>query len=119
VLFARLLAGEQPLLLLDEPTTALDIGHALELLELCRELARAGHGLLLSLHELELARRYADRALLLTGDDRGGHLLGACEDVLAPERIAEVFRVHAELSAGQLRFRPRTSASPCDPLPSD
>lgn len=104
VLLARLLATAAPLLILDEPTTALDVGHALALLELCRELAQSGHGILLSLHELELARRYGDRALLLCGDDRGTHMLGPCAEVLEPERLAEVFAVHVELTAGQLRF---------------
>ena len=103
-LLARLLATEAPLLLLDEPTTALDIGHALELLALARELADAGHGVLLSLHELELARRHGDRALLLLADGEGGHVLGAAEEVLSPERLSEVFGVRAKLVEGQLRF---------------
>lgn len=106
VLLARLLATKAPILLLDEPTTALDIGHALSLLELCRELAAAGHTLLLSLHELELARRYGDRALLLRGDREGGQIFGPAEQTLAPDTLAEVFRVGAELVDGRLRFSP-------------
>lgn len=106
VLLARLLATQAPLLILDEPTTALDIGHALALLELCRELADSGHGVLLSLHELELARRYGDRALLLSGE-RGAWQAGECREVLAPERLASVFGVEVELAGDQLRFAPR------------
>jgi ABC-type cobalamin/Fe3+-siderophores transport system ATPase subunit len=106
VLLARLLATGAPLLLLDEPSTALDIGHALALLELVRELAAAGHGILLSLHELDLARRYADQALLLRGDGEGGHVLGPAAQVLEPTLLAEVFEVGTELLAGQLRFSP-------------
>jgi ABC-type cobalamin/Fe3+-siderophores transport system ATPase subunit len=104
VLLARLLATGAPLLLLDEPTTALDVGHALALLELTRELAAAGHGVLMSLHELELARRYGDRALLLRGDGVGGHVLGPVAEVFAPALLAEVFEVEATLVGGQLRF---------------
>jgi iron complex transport system ATP-binding protein len=107
VLLARLLATEAPLLLLDEPSTALDVGHALALLELARELAACGHGVLMSLHELELARRYGDRALLLRGDDEGGHVLGPAAEVLAPALLSEVFAVGTELVEGQLRFAPR------------
>jgi ABC-type cobalamin/Fe3+-siderophores transport system ATPase subunit len=104
VLLARLLATQAPLLLLDEPTTALDVGHALALLELTRTLAGAGHGVIMSLHELELARRYGDRALLLRGDDAGGYVLGSVEQVLAPGLISEVFGVGVALVDGQLRF---------------
>lgn len=104
VLLARLLATKAPLLLLDEPTTALDIGHALALLELVQELSAAGHGVLLSLHELELARRYGDRALLLRGDAAGGHAIGSAKEILRPGLLAEVFEVDAQLVGDQLRF---------------
>ncbi|KIG14218.1 Heme ABC transporter, ATPase component HmuV [Enhygromyxa salina] len=104
VLLARLLATQAPMLLLDEPTTALDVGHALGLLELARALAASGHGVIMSLHELELARRYGDRALLLRGDDVGGYVLGAAEDVLTPRLISEVFEVGTTIVDGQLRF---------------
>ncbi len=104
VLLARLLATKAPLLLLDEPTTALDVGHALALLELVQELSASGHGVLMSLHELELARRYGDRALLLRGDGQGGHAIGAAAEILRPGLLSEVFEVDAQLVAGQLRF---------------
>jgi iron complex transport system ATP-binding protein len=109
VLLARLLATQAPMLLLDEPTTALDVGHALGLLQLTRALAAAGHGVIMSLHELELARRYGDHALLLRGDDAGGHVLGSVEEVLAPGLISEVFDVGTKLVDGQLRFHSATS----------
>lgn len=112
VLVARMLAGGAPILILDEPTTALDIGHALALLELARELADAGHTLLLSLHELELARRYADQVLMLYGDDEGGWLLGPTSEVLAPERLAAVFHVDAALRDDRLYFAPFTRHTP-------
>jgi iron complex transport system ATP-binding protein len=111
VLLARLLASKAPLLLLDEPTTALDIGHALALLELVQELAAAGHGVLMSLHELELARRYGDKALLLRGDGQGGHAIGPAQEILRPGSLSTVFGVEAQLVGDQLRFSSSRAAS--------
>jgi iron complex transport system ATP-binding protein len=65
VRLARALAQEPALLLLDEPTAALDIRHEMELLELTRHLVAAGLGALVITHHLNLAARYADEVLLL------------------------------------------------------
>jgi iron complex transport system ATP-binding protein len=66
VVLARSLAQEAPLLLLDEPTTALDLGRQQQVLELVDELRR-DHGLTVfsTMHDLSLAGQYADRLLLL------------------------------------------------------
>lgn len=63
---ARALAQEAPVLLLDEPTASLDIGHALDVLEVLDEL-RAAEGLTVvtAVHDLTLAGRFADRLVLL------------------------------------------------------
>ncbi len=62
---ARALAQTPKVLFLDEPTTALDVRHEMEVLELVRGLADEGLGALLVTHHLNLAARYADRMLLL------------------------------------------------------
>jgi len=67
VLVARALAQEAPLLVLDEPTTGLDVGHACELVALLAALAREGRGIVVSLHDLFLAGRGPSRAVLLAG----------------------------------------------------
>jgi len=65
VLVARALAQEAPVLVLDEPTTGLDVGHACELVALLARLAAAGRAVLASLHDLVLAGRGPHRAVLL------------------------------------------------------
>lgn len=107
VMLARLLATGAAILLLDEPTTALDVGHALRLLALCRELAAEGTAVVLALHELELARRYADHAVCLgTGPD-GAHRCGPAQQVLTAEILGAVFEVDAREHPDGLTFHPR------------
>jgi len=88
---ARALAQQAPVLLIDEPTTSLDVGRQQQVLEIVDEL-RASEGLtvLSAMHDLTLAGQYADRLLLL---DRGRLVAsGAAEDVLTRALIAEHYR---------------------------
>ena len=75
VLLARALCQEPRLLLLDEPTSYLDIRHKLDFLQLLRELVRERQlAVVMSMHELELAQRFADRLLCIRDGrvDRAG-----------------------------------------------
>lgn len=76
-------------LLLDEPTSMLDPLHQHALLQAVRRMAAKGVGVVIVLHDLNLAARYCDRLLLL----RDGRLLtqGAVADVLTPQWMREVF----------------------------
>ncbi|MET9143606.1 heme ABC transporter ATP-binding protein [Streptomyces sp. SAT1] len=65
VAFARVLAQHAPLLLLDEPTAALDLRHQELVLRLCRERAAAGDAVVVVLHDLGLAAAYAHRVAVL------------------------------------------------------
>ena len=90
VLLARALAQDAPVLLLDEPTTALDVGHQQDVLELIDEL-RVERNLVVitSLHDLTLAAQYADRVVLL---DRGTTVAdGPPAEVLTERLLTMVF----------------------------
>ena len=91
VLLARALAQSTPILLLDEPTTHLDLQHQLGLLELVQKLSRECQlTVVIALHDLNLAARYADRlALLVEGQIKA---LGTAKEVLRAEVIAAAYR---------------------------
>lgn len=86
---ARVVAQRAPLMMLDEPTAALDILHQEHVMRTCRRLTEAGAGIIVVLHDLDLAAAYADRILLfsegrLTAD-------GPPEEVMVPDRLSEVY----------------------------
>lgn len=89
VRIARALAQEPRLLVLDEPTASLDLGHEMELFELIAALVRDGLSALVVTHHLNLAARYAGRMVLL----EGGRVVaaGAPVDVLRPGLLSSVF----------------------------
>lgn len=88
-------------LLLDEPTAPLDIAHQLELMAHLRTLAGRNIGVLIIVHDLNLAAAHVDRIMLL----RDGKVLhaGTVQSVLTTETLREVFDVHAQVlaAAGQ------------------
>ena len=94
-LLARVLAGEPRWLLADEPLASLDPAHQLDVLARLRAVAAAGSGVVLVLHDLHLAARVADDAVLL----RGGRVIaaGPAADVLTAPLIAEAYGVEVEI----------------------
>ena len=96
VIIARALAQEPEILLLDEPTTHLDINHQLEILELIKTITRENClTTLLVSHNLNMAARFCDNLLLLSSGKI--HSTGSVDEVLTPEKIKDVFHVHAEV----------------------
>ena len=107
VLIARALATGARVLLLDEPTAALDLEQSLRLLELLGQLASEGYAIVVVLHALDDAIRHTDRTLLL--HEGRVDQLGVSREVLSPETIRRVYGVVTEESAG-LRFSLPTDA---------
>ncbi|MET3667273.1 ABC transporter ATP-binding protein [Caulobacter sp. 1776] len=99
-LIARALAGETDWLLADEPLTGLDPGHALDALALFRRLAHdQGKGVIITLHDLNLAARFADRVLVLSNGDLV--IDGSPEIALTPEILSRVYGVVVRRHAGE------------------
>jgi ABC-type cobalamin/Fe3+-siderophores transport system ATPase subunit len=92
VLLARALAQSTPILLLDEPTVHLDMQYQVSIMEIVRILAHEdGLAVLIALHDLNLAARYADRvALLVAGEMKA---VGTARQVLTPEIISTAFHL--------------------------
>ena len=94
VWLALVLAQEPDLLMLDEPTTYLDIAHQLEVLDLCRKLNKEGQRtLVMVLHDLNLAARYADYIVAM----KDGCIIGADspQNLIQPELLKQVFGIEA------------------------
>lgn len=90
VLLARALCQSTPILLLDEPTAHLDLQYQVSLLELIRDLAHNENlAVLIALHDLNLAARYADRVALLVGGRLNA--IGAPREVLKSETISNAY----------------------------
>jgi iron complex transport system ATP-binding protein len=91
VFFARALAQEPRVLLLDEPTAFLDLGHQVAVMRMAREAARGGLCVVAVLHDLNLAAAACDRVAVLS---RGRVVAeGAPSDVLSEARVREVWDV--------------------------
>ena len=91
VFVARALAQQPSILLMDEPTANLDILHQLKVLDLVRQLVNDGLTAVAAIHDLNMAARYCDRLVLLSG----GRVLseGAPDEVLTPATIESAFGV--------------------------
>ncbi|MGO2660437.1 ABC transporter ATP-binding protein [Mycetocola reblochoni] len=90
VWIAMALAQQTEVLLLDEPTTFLDLNHQVEVLDLLTELNRSsGTTIVIVLHELNLAARYADHLIAL--HEGGVHAAGTPHEVITEDTVRRVF----------------------------
>ncbi|GGW46452.1 ABC transporter ATP-binding protein [Streptomyces caelestis] len=98
------LAQGTDLLLLDEPTTYLDLAHAMDVLDLVDDLHESGCTVVMVLHDLNLAARYSDNLIVM----RAGSILaqGHPRDVLTAELLHEAFGLHAKVIDDPVGDRP-------------
>ncbi|MEU0314948.1 ABC transporter ATP-binding protein [Nocardioides sp. NPDC006273] len=105
VWIAMALAQETEVLLLDEPTTFLDISHQVEVLDLLTDLNRsAGTTIVMVLHDLNLAARYADNLIAL--HDGRLHSAGRPHEVLVPELVQDVFGMRSTVIQDPVSAKP-------------
>ncbi|MFC0041681.1 ATP-binding cassette domain-containing protein [Actinomadura rayongensis] len=94
---AMVLAQETPVTLLDEPTSALDLGHQVEVLDLVRSVARGGRTIVMVLHDIASAARYADLLVAL----RDGRIVaaGPPRDVVDAGLVRTLYGIEADVLA--------------------
>ncbi|GAB94929.1 iron complex transport system ATP-binding protein [Kineosphaera limosa] len=117
VWIAMTLAQDTDVVLLDEPTSFLDIAHQVDVLEAGAALARSGRSVVAVLHDLGLAARYADHLVVMKSGRRMAS--GAPHDVVNEDLVHEVFglrcRVVADPETGTPLVVPRRRAGTCEP----
>ncbi|QWW71946.1 ABC transporter ATP-binding protein [Rhizobium sp. WYJ-E13] len=105
VWIAMALAQQTEILLLDEPTTFLDISHQVEVLDLLTDLNHArGTTVVMVLHDLNLAARYADHLVAMT--DGRIHVSGLPQDVLTEDNVRHVFGLQSRIITDPTSGRP-------------
>jgi iron complex transport system ATP-binding protein len=99
------LAQETEILLLDEPTTFLDVAHQVEVLDLLTDLNRErGTTIVMVLHDLNLAARYADE--LVAVRDGRVHATGAPGEIITAELVRDVFGLESRIITDPLSGKP-------------
>jgi len=105
VWIAMALAQETELLLLDEPTTFLDVSHQVEVLDLLTDLNQTrGITIVMVLHDLNLAARYADNLVAMAQGRL--HASGAPEEVLTVENVLQVFGLRSRVIPDPISGKP-------------
>ncbi|GAA4434312.1 ABC transporter ATP-binding protein [Georgenia halophila] len=105
VWIAMALAQRTDILLLDEPTTFLDVSHQVEVLDLLTDLNRErGTTIVMVLHDLNLAARYCEQLVALAGGRL--YTAGPPADVLTPEMVRSVFGLRSEVIVDPISAKP-------------
>ncbi|WP_320045558.1 ABC transporter ATP-binding protein [uncultured Desulfobacter sp.] len=100
VMLARAIAQDTDVLLLDEPTSNLDLKHQLEVLEMISSLVETNQmAAVLAMHDLNLASRFSHRMVMM----KEGQVLcsGTPSEVMTPENISTVYGIHAVVSQNE------------------
>lgn len=104
VVIARTLAQEPRLLLLDEPTSHLDIAHQVKILDLLKRLNKNGLTVIIVLHDLNLASEYCSRLILL--HNGSVHKVGPPHEVLTYQIIEEVYKTIVVVKENPVSSKP-------------
>ena len=111
VMIARALAQQTPVLLLDEPTSNLDIAHQFDIMEMLRSINRTERKtIMIVVHDLNLALRYCPTTMVMNNGTSLYH--GPTGESLIPSRIGDAFGVDAEIVDGHIVFRGRIQETP-------
>ncbi len=96
-MIARGLAQEPKILLLDEPTSSLDIYHQIHVMRMLRDItAEWGIIVMVICHDLNIASRFSDRIIMLA--EGGVYVDGTPEEVMTPETVKRVYGVRADVA---------------------
>lgn len=116
VFLAKAIAQQTPILLLDEPISALDLRHQLEVLQLAQRLRDRGHAVLAALHDISFAARHCDRLVVL----HDGRVVadGPPEQVVTVALMAEVYGVEAAVGHDPHSGRPTVTPLTVLPAPA-
>ncbi|KKB07370.1 ABC transporter ATP-binding protein [Devosia chinhatensis] len=101
---ARALAQQPRLLMLDEPTSHLDISAQLQLFALLQRKARSGMTVIIALHDLNLALRFCDHLVLVSGGTIAAS--GSSQEILTPHWLESAYNVRARTVADPITGRP-------------
>lgn len=93
IFFAKILTQETDIILLDEPTSNLDIAHEEQIFRYCRDLCTKGKTVIAAVHDLKIASRYCSRLILL----KDGEIIanGSVDEVLTTDNISQAYNVNA------------------------
>lgn len=101
---AMAIAQDTPVLLLDEPTSALDLGHQIEVFELIQQLAKAGKTVVMVVHDLSSASRYAQHVVAM----KTGQIIdqGPPSAVITEDLVKELYGISCTLLLDPVTFTP-------------
>ncbi len=112
VMLASILAQEPALLLLDEPTSSLDVHHQVEIFDLLRRLAGEGYGVCVVTHDLNLAAQFCGHVLLLSGSSPEPVAHGTPVDVFTEATLSEAYGSPIRVAEHPIEHTPFICASP-------
>ncbi len=110
IIIAKALAQETSIMLLDEPTSNLDISHSIKIMRILRRLADKGMIIISSMHNINLASLYSDRIVLL----KNGKIFaeGKPEDVITQENIKAVYGIDVLVEKHRITGKPQIAFIP-------